>query len=138
MVLWTGDPTLVANTWAVRTALAQPAVPGGNTALLQIIAACAGTPDAAARAYMQDVYKRELRGVRRFVSVPLGDSFRQAIVRTIMRSMALFAGKSAFLTVVSTLDAGYDAVLQGRATPTRAELAACVLKMFAALDVAAP
>ena len=138
LLLWTGEPTLAANQWAVRTLLDGRNATDPEVSLLQIVAQSAGTPDAQSRAYIQEVYKRELSGVRRLVNAPLGDSFRQAIVRTIMRSMAVFAGKTAHITVVSTLDAAYTAVLEKRTTPTRAALEAQVRAMFAALGAEPP
>ncbi len=128
LLVWTGEPTLAANQWVVRTLRANRG--DGEIALLQIIAASAGTPDAETRAYIQEVYKRELSDVRRMVSAPLGDSFKQAVVRTIMRGMALIAGKSQNMTVVSTLEEAYSAVLERRTSPTRDQLAAQVRAMF--------
>jgi hypothetical protein len=133
LLLWTGEPTLAANQWAVRTLLAHRASAQREVTLLQIIAEQAGTPDADARAYIQEVYKRELSDVRRMVSAPLGDSFRQSIVRAIMRGMALFAGKTQHITVVSTLEQAYAAVLEGRSAPTRDALDRQVRAMYAAL-----
>lgn len=134
LLVWTGEPTLAANQWAVRTLLAHRANAQREVTLLQIIAEGAGTPDAEARAFIQDVYKRELSDVRRIVSAPLGDSFRQSIVRTIMRGMALFAGKTQHITVVSTLEQAYTAVLAGRASPSREKLDEQVRAMLAALS----
>lgn len=134
LLLWTGEPTLAANQWAVRTLLANRIKTAGEVTLLQIVAETAGTPDAETRAYIQEVYKRELSDVRRLVSAPLGDGFRQALVRTIMRGMALMAGKTQHITVVSTLDQAYDALLERRTQPTREALASQVRAMFADLE----
>jgi hypothetical protein len=200
VLLWTGDPTLAANQWAVERLLGQewsrsgprtgvPAagadgsglprepmkllgqewsrsgprtgVPAAGAdgsglprepmkllgqrgvisnemVLLQIITEGAGTPDAEARRYIQSAYQRELSDMQRVVTAPLGDSFRQSVIRTIMRGMAVFARKSEFVTIVSTLDAGIAAVTKGRASPTPRELDACIDAMFAALGVARP
>lgn len=138
ILLWTGEPSLAANQWAVRTILSLQGKSPSAVTLLQIVAASAGTPDAETRAYIQDVYRRELSGVRRLVSAPLGDSFRQSVVRTIMRGMAVFAGKSAHMTVVSTLPQAYAAILDGRTEPSRPELEARVSEMFVALGAVAP
>ncbi|MBN8613046.1 MAG: hypothetical protein J0L92_20820 [Deltaproteobacteria bacterium] len=138
ILVWTGEPTLAANQWAVRTLLSNRTKTAGEVTLLQIIAASAGTPDAETRAYIQDVYKRELSEVRRMVSAPLGDGFKQSVVRTIMRGMAVIAGKTQHITVVSTLDKAYDALLERRATPTRETLSSQVRAMFAELEAPPP
>ena len=132
IILWTGEPTLAANQWATRMLLARRGRPGADVTVLQIITEDAGTPDSETRAYIQEVYKRELSDVRRMVSAPLGNSFRQSVVRTILRGMALFAGKASNLTVVATLDDAYAAVLAGRSQPRRAQLEAQVQAMLEA------
>lgn len=137
IVLWTGEPTLATNKWCVQTLRANTMKSGAAT-LLQIVGPTAGTPDAETRAYIQEVYKKELSEVRRMVSAPLGDSFKQSVVRTLMRGMAVIAGKSQHITVVSTLDQAYTTLLAGRTTPSREALSAHVDAMFDALGADVP
>lgn len=139
ILLWTGQPTLAANRWAVGLIVAAQDEPERRDGvLLQIIAEDAGLPDSDTRVYIQKVFERELSGLRRVVSAPLGDGFRQAVLRTIVRGIALVAGKSSYMLVVSTLEDAYDAVLARRASPSRAALHARVLAMFEALGAPAP
>lgn len=133
VLLWTGEPTLAANQWAVNKIISERRAVGADLVLLQIIAEGAGTPGPEARRYIQEVYKRELSDMRRVVTAPLGGSFHQSLIRTILRGMAILARKSDYVTVVSTLDDGFAAVTRGRTTPTVTELASTVEAMFAAL-----
>jgi hypothetical protein len=138
VLLWTGEPTLRANRWAVSTLLANLDRGSGEPTLLQIVAERAGVPDAESRAFIQEVYRKELSGVRRLVSAPLGDGFRQSVVRTIMRGMAVVSGRMAQVVIVATLEDAYRETLDRRATPTHAELSQRVRAMFEALGVPPP
>lgn len=138
VLLWTGDPTLRANRWAVSTLLANLDRGSGELTLLQIVAEQAGVPDAESRAFIQEVYRKELSDVRRLVSAPLGDGFRQSVVRTIMRGMAVVSGRTAQVVIVATLEDAYRETLKRRESPTHAELSTRVRAMFTVLDVPPP
>lgn len=138
IILWTGDPTLAANRWlieqlsGVRTKRARPALG------LQIIAEQAGTPDADARRYVQEAFKHELVGLRRFVNTPLGSSFKQSLVRTILRGMALVGDRNKVIVIASSLDQALDLIGEKASpeTPTRQALEAQIAHLFSMQGIA--
>lgn len=132
IILWTGDPSLAANRWLieqlsrVRLSRTQPALG------LQIIAEQAGTPDADARRYIQEAFKHELVGLRRFVNTPLGSSFKQSLVRTILRGMALVGDRTKVMVIASNLEQALDLLAEKASpdTPSRDELRARIAQLF--------
>jgi hypothetical protein len=79
--------------------------------LVQLILPSSGPPDATTRAALQADLRRLGPQLRRVVTVAIGDSFRQKIVRTIVRTMLLVGGLSKQQRVCATIGEALDAVL---------------------------
>jgi hypothetical protein len=135
LLLWTGEPTVQALDWVDEKVAAEAASIERGVAL-QIIDPRAGPPNAAARARIQAMYRRELRNGRRLVTAPLGDSLRHSVMRALVRGMALVAGRSAHVSVASTLEDAHAAALEHAVGVTAEELSAVVGEMYEALGVA--
>jgi hypothetical protein len=134
LLLWTGEPTVDALEWVDATIAAETKRWERGVAL-QIIDPSAGTPGLEARGRIQALYRRELRAGRRLVTAPLGDSLRHSVLRALIRGMALVAGKTAHVSVASTLEDAYAAALEGVEGLTAADLHRIVVRMYGALGV---
>lgn len=112
LVVWSGPSTLSANRWLIQRARADmPAIRTGGL-FLQLIAEATSPPNAETRRYIQQEFADLLPRARRFVTVPLGDSFNQSVVRTIMRGMLLLSGVSGTAKIASNLDEGLSLIFE--------------------------
>lgn len=115
LVVWSGASTLEANRWVIRRARAE--LLGLRTGLLlQVVPEAATPPNAETRKYIQQEFSVLLPQTSRFVTVPLGSTLNQSVVRTIMRGMILISGMSQVAKVASSLEEGL-ALLFEKATP---------------------
>lgn len=132
LILWTGVPTIEANQWLVTQFLGSLAKIEGTTVGIQIIGDGAPVPDSATRRYVQERYDQDLARVRRLVNTPLGDSLRQNIIRTVLRTMALVGDRRKVLTIAATIDEALDLVAAVRSplTPSRAALSERIDELF--------
>ena len=140
LVTWTGEPSLAANRWLVDRMPAQVMSRHPSWLLLQIISPSCGTPGPEARQYVQEAFKTRLATVRCMVTVPLGDSLKQSIVRTIMRGMVILSGRSQTITVASSVDDALRLLgsVSSPDTPGRREVLADLRASFAELGVTEP
>jgi len=110
----------------------------GDVLGMMIIPAEVATPDAATRAE-NSVRMKKLMGMRRLVTVALGDAFKVSIVRTIMRTLVLIQGRAKDHFVVETEAQGIDRLLEARSasTPSRAEIEQMLAEMRRSSPLAA-
>ena len=112
--------------------------PDGLLGLL-VVLDTSDPPDAATR----DENAKRLAALgpaaRRLVTVPVGDEFRVAIVRTLMRSLNLALGHSKDRLVANTIDEGLSRLLEcaSARTPSREQLERDLEALYVALGVAA-
>ena len=96
-------------------------------------------PDGPARAENQRRLQSLTPRIRRFLLVPLGDAMWTAIVRTVLRGVAIVVGMKNHAIARDERDA-FDQLLaySSPRTPSRAELESASADLFEALGVAHP
>jgi hypothetical protein len=113
---------------------------GRGFVALMVVLSTADPPDAATRA--ENVARLRQIGprLRRLVTVPLGDTFHVAIVRTIMRALAVVQGHGRTHLVCSSIEDGVARVVQvaGPSTPLAPRILEDQRVMFGALGLQAP
>ena len=109
-------------------------------AAMMVVLDTAEPPDAATR----DENRRRLRRigsrVRRLVTVALGDGFRCAIIRGVMRTLAILTGHSKVHLIESSIEGGLRAVDAARSdrTPSMHALERQLAMAFHALSLPSP
>src|SRR5258708_4467927 len=78
----------------------------------------AAPPDSATRAENHARFRRLGPSLRRFVSVPLGDSVRVSLVRAILRGMAVVQGDARTHLVTATIEEGTACLREAGGPPT--------------------
>jgi DNA-binding CsgD family transcriptional regulator len=129
--LWTTPVTLERWQWLVSQAeLLLRAHPDG-VLCLALVASTSSPPDRTVRARMRADFRRLGPQLRRFVTVPLGDSIWMGIVFTIARTVLLLNGQSERQTLASSIDQGLRRLLDaaGPSTPSRSELERAVQEL---------
>ncbi|MCU0657474.1 MAG: hypothetical protein MUF64_20105 [Polyangiaceae bacterium] len=137
LVAWNGRSTFEANHWLIQRARRTlKTLPSGGL-LLQSIEESAAPPDMETRRYIQHEYSDLLPQTRCFVTVPLGNSFHQTVVRTIMRGMLVVSGMSHIAKVAPTLEEGFTLLLEKSTskTPPRAVALQKIHQMRAAFPL---
>jgi hypothetical protein len=132
LILWTGEPTIEANRWLIARFSAAISGIDGTAVGIQIIGDGAPVPDSATRRYVQQSYQQDLSRVRRLVNTPLGDSLRQNIIRTVLRTMAVVGDRKKVLTIAGTIEEALDlvAAVSSPLTPSRAVLSDGIDRLF--------
>jgi hypothetical protein len=132
LILWSGTPTIEANRWLMGRFTAGLSAIDGTAVGLQIIGEDTPVPDSATRRYVQQSYQQDLARVRRLVNTPLGDSLRQSIIRTVLRTMAVVGDRRKVLTIAATIDEALDlvAAVSSPHTPSRAVLSDRIDQLF--------
>jgi hypothetical protein len=98
-------------------------VPGGILVLLVVLPS-ADPPDGPTR-QENTLRTRKLAGaLRRLVTVPVGDAFRVAVVRTVMRALAILQGNRRTHFISETIVEGISKAMEAATpdTPTRAKI----------------
>jgi len=110
----------------------------GGIIALQLILPTASPPDAQTRAENHARLRTLGGSLRRVVTVPLGSALWIALVRTVMRGMAVVSGASKVRFVCDDEASGLDALLTGAGpeTPSREVLVEAVDDLYRALSVA--
>jgi hypothetical protein len=108
--------------------------PDGIVALM-VILPTADPPDAETRAENTTRMRKLAPSLRRFVTVALGDDLRVAVVRTVMRALAVLQGKSKVHFVSDTVEDGVSLLREaaGPKTPAAAQLMEDVEALYRAL-----
>jgi hypothetical protein len=116
------------------------ALPAGGVIALMVVLETADPPDALTRAENNKRLTRLGDAVRCLVTVPVGDAFRMAIVRSFMRGLNLALGHSKTRLVSDTVEAGLVRMLEAAspATPSRAQIARDLGALYRALGVIPP
>jgi hypothetical protein len=130
IVSWTSASTEARVRWAFDTAeTARRGNPSGML-VLQLIARSSSPPNAAARKVAHDRFSEAGSMIRRIVTVPLGDDFWAAIVRSIMRGVFLLSGHSK-RHFVATKNGAIDVLLEDASatTPTKGEIEEIILEL---------
>jgi hypothetical protein len=138
LVLWKDAARVHRLRWLFDQVDAAVAKHPGGIVGLQLVLPSASPHDGPAR-NENSVRMRKLGGgLRRLVTVPLGDAFWVTIVRAVMRTLALLSGQSKVQFVANSEDQGLDLALQAASadTPSRQEVIAALDEMYAALGVA--
>jgi hypothetical protein len=135
LVAWGGRSTFEANHWLIQRARSTlKGLPSGGL-LLQSIEESAAPPDTETRRYIQHEYSDLLPRTRCFVTVPLGSSFHQTVVRTIMRGMLVVSGMSQIAKVSTSIEDGLNLIFEKSTpkTPSRSESLRKIQQMRAEL-----
>jgi hypothetical protein len=138
LVVWSGASTLEANRWVIRRTRTELLGLRSRGLLLQVVPEAATPPNAETRKYIQQEFSVLLPQTSRFVTVPLGGSLNQSVVRTIMRGMILISGMSQIAKVASSLEEGLALLFEKATpeTPPRAESLRKLQQMMAEAGVA--
>lgn len=86
--------------------------------ILNVVLPSSDPPDAKGRTETSARFKGYGDRLRRLVTVALGDSFRQSVVRTIMRAFAVISGTSKIYVVAATVDEAIRELLKTGTTET--------------------
>jgi hypothetical protein len=107
---------------------------------LMVVLPTADPPDAPTRRENSARLKKVESRLRRLITAAVGDAFRTAIVRTVMRAIAAIHGKSGVHFVVETVGAGVTRLREAASpdTPSPEELLDDLRRMHEALGVARP
>ena len=91
---------------------------------LMVILPTADPPDAPTRAENSVRMRKLAPGLRRFVTVAIGDDFRMAVVRTVIRAISVLQGKSKVHQIVDSAEQGIKRMLEaaGPNTPGPVQL----------------
>jgi hypothetical protein len=105
--------------------------------VVQVILSSSSPPDMRTRAAVQGDLRSlgpRLRGV---ITLPVGDSLWQGLVRTLVRTMLLLSGHAKTFFVTGSLPQTWQRVQQlaGEATPTTGELRDALDQLCQALDL---
>jgi hypothetical protein len=112
---------------------------GDGIVHVQFILPSSAPPDSEARAVLQADIKRLGKKLRKVITVALGDSFRQKIVRTVVRMVLLISGVGKQQVVAATIDEGLDLLLDALGPgASRAELDAAIDALFRARSLTPP
>jgi hypothetical protein len=92
--------------------------------VLLIVLPTSDPPDRATRVENTARVKAYGERMRRVVTTAVGDSFRQSVVRAIMRALAVISGTSKTQLVVATIDEGIRELMKAKApeTPDAAQI----------------
>lgn len=136
MVLWREDARVERMRWLQRELRQLLDGSVSDAVYLQIVESTSAPPDAetrkVAKAIVQDVADR----VPLVVTVPLGDTIWQSVVRTMLRLLLMVSGMGGRHVVVTTFEQACG-VIEARATgstPDTAALAQTYARLQAALD----
>ena len=92
--------------------------------IMQVILPSSEPPDGDARKAISRQLEKLRPHMRRLVTVPIGDSFRISIVRSVMRAVALLSGLSGVQVIAADEEIGIRKLLEAASkdTPSAAEL----------------
>ena len=119
--LYEGDARLHRTRWAFDRADELARMYPNGILILFLIPPGSAPPDAATRSENAVRFRKLLPSIRRFVTVPLGDALRAAIVRAVMRAMILVQRQASRHVIADTESEAISSVLElaGRDTPNR-------------------
>jgi DNA-binding CsgD family transcriptional regulator len=129
--LWTTPVTLERWQWLISQAEQLLRTHSEGVLCLALVASTSSPPDRQVRARMRADFRRLGPQLRRYVTVPLGDSIWMGIVFTIARTVLLLNGRSESQTLARSLDQGLRRLLEaaGPSTPSRSELERAVQEL---------
>jgi DNA-binding CsgD family transcriptional regulator len=129
--LWTTPATLERWQWLISQAEQLLRTHPEGVLCLALVASTSSPPDGQVRARMRADFRRLGPQLRRYVTVPLGDSIWMGIVFTIARTVLLLNGQSECQTVARSLDQGLRRLLEaaGPSTPSRRDLERAVQEL---------
>jgi len=129
--LWTTPVTLERWQWLISQAEQLLRAHPEGVLCLALVASSSSPPDGPMRARMRADFRRLGPQLRRYVTVPLGDSIWMGIVFTIARTVLLLNGQSESQTLARSLDQGLRRLLEaaGPSTPSRGELERAVQEL---------
>lgn len=138
IVLWTGDPTVVANRWLVDGLLSTFLASQPSCVVLVFIAPTSGVPDTQSRQMIQETFRTKLTSVRRLVNIPFGDSVKQTLFRTILRAMATLGDTKRVVSIAANIE---EAIAAARAvalpeTPSPIALRSAIHELFDVMGAA--
>ena len=139
-IVWRDAATIERTRYSCRRVLEAVAKSAEGILVLLVILPSSDPPGSAARAESQATFAKAGTRLRYTSTVAIGDNFRGAVVRSIMRAMTVISGQSKRHGVASTVAEGI-AQLASHATPStpaRAELEAAITRGYATLGVADP
>jgi len=140
LVLYKSPARLERTRWLFDSIDALAATkPDGVIAFL-VVLSTADIPDAATRVENTERMKKLGSSIRRVVTVPVGDTFRLNLVRTIMRSLSVLQGSSKIQMVSSTLEDGLERFIEAASpeTPLKSQLVDDLAALYRALEEEAP
>lgn len=133
IVLWSGEPTIAANRWLVDGLLSSFLAQQPSCIVLVFIDADVSVPSAETRKDIQDVFRNELAPVRRLVNIPLGDSVKQTLFRSVLRAMAMLGDSRRVVSIAANVEEAIAAAraVAGPQTPTPLVLRGAIEALFA-------
>jgi hypothetical protein len=133
--VYEGDARVHRTRWAFDRADEFARKHPGGILILFLIPPGSAPPDGATRSENAVRFRQLLPGIRRFVTVPLGDAMRAAIVRAVMRAMILVQRHSRSHVIADTESEAISFVLEvgGKDTPGRAMIEADIRALREAL-----
>jgi hypothetical protein len=140
LVLYKSPARLERTRWLFDSIDALAATkPDGVIAFL-VVLSTADLPDAATRVENTERMKKLGSSIRRVVTVPVGDTFRLNLVRTIMRSLSVLQGSSKIQMVSSTLEDGLARFIEAASpeTPLKSQLVDDLAALYRALEEEPP
>lgn len=136
MVLWREDARAERMRWLQRELRQLLDDSSSNAVYLQIVESTSAPPDAETREVAKAIVLELSDRVPLVVTVPLGDSIWQSVVRTMLRLLLLVSGMGRRHIVVTTFEQACG-VIEARATdstPDAAALGQTHTRLQAALD----
>jgi DNA-binding CsgD family transcriptional regulator len=135
--LWTTPVTLERWQWLISQAEQVLRRHPEGVLCLALVASTSSPPDRQMRARMRADFRRLGPQLRRYVTVPLGDSIWMGIVFTIARTVLLLNGRAERQTLARSLAQGLTRLLEaaGPSTPSRSELERAVQELSRLLRV---
>ena len=136
IVLWTGEPTIAANRWLVDGLLSSVVAKQPSCIVLVFIGEHVSVPSAETRKDVQKVFRNELAPVRRLVNVPLGDSVKQTLFRSVLRAMAMLGDSRRVVSVAGNIEEAIAAArsVAGPQTPHPLALRGAIEALFSDMD----
>lgn len=109
-VVWSETCTEERWVWLMDAVREVLAADEGNFIMLMIMEPTAGPPNAKVRSIAAEDFRQLGQRLRKLIAVPMGDGLWLGVVRTVVRGVLLFSGRSDSQEVVSNLAEGLERV----------------------------
>lgn len=112
----------------------------GNLLVFLIVLPTADPPDAPTRQENSDRTRVIGHRIRKLITIPIGNTFKVTVVRTIMHAVDLLLGNSATRSTATTVDEGLAELLDAATerTPPMRQIRADIADIYLALGEPVP